>query len=229
MEIPLASAALVMLALSVPAFWPGYLSKPAAGDRYTHLHAALGTLWLLVLIAQPLLIRARRFAMHRRVGRFALVIGVAFVVAATLLSHHRMVQMDDSQFLRDGYSFYLPLVMIAIFSASLMLGFRWRSSVKIHSRFMACTLLPLLDPVLARLTYFYFPPLPALFMYQIPAFLLVGAALFLFSASLPDIPGRRDFRMFSAGTAVALLLYFFTPYSSSWLELLSWFRSLPIT
>lgn len=230
LELSLASAALVMLGLSAVAFWPGYLSQPAAADGYTHLHAALGTLWLSILVAQPLLIRAGKRRAHRGVGRLAGVVGVAFVLSAVLPPHHRMGRMGAAQFAREGHAFYLPLVMAAIFAASLALGFKWRSSVKVHGRFMACTLLPLLDPVLARITFFHAPPLPSPVLYQVPAFLLAGAVLFGLSASLPEnAPGRAAFRAFAAGTVGALLLYFLTPYSSAWWAFMSWFRSLPIT
>lgn len=230
LETWLPSAALAMLALSALAFWPGYLSRVSEADGYTHVHAALGTLWLLLLVAQPVLIRAGERTAHRWLGRFACVAGATFVVASLLLTHHRLVQMDPAKFAREGHAFYLPLAMAAIFAASLALGARWRSSFQVHGRFMACTLLPLLDPVLARLAYFHLPPFPAVPMYQLPAFLLVVFALFLLSATLSrNAPGRSQFLAFVAGTTIALLLYFATPYSAAWLRFLAWFRSLPLT
>ncbi|MBP9824041.1 MAG: hypothetical protein KBF21_07455, partial [Thermoanaerobaculia bacterium] len=54
-SIALFTFALLLLALV--AFWPMYLSKDwAAIDRYTHAHALFGTMWMLVLIFQPVLI-----------------------------------------------------------------------------------------------------------------------------------------------------------------------------
>ncbi|HWN70438.1 MAG TPA: hypothetical protein VNM90_22515 [Haliangium sp.] len=53
-----------LLVLAPLAFWPGYLSKPfETSNVHTHLHAITATLWLLMLIVQPLAIAARRFTL----------------------------------------------------------------------------------------------------------------------------------------------------------------------
>ena len=226
----LALLSLVLLALSALAFWPAYLSKFRGADVYTHVHASLGAAWLLLLLVQPLLIRARRLQLHRLIGRAAAAIGAAFVVSSILIAHRSAARMDPTQFSREGYSLYLPFVMAAIFTAAFVLGIAWRAVPAVHGRFMACTALPLLDPLFSRILYYYFPPLPALFLYQIPAFIIVGGLLVALWRSIPlRSPGRQTFLAFSLATVVALLLFFVTPYSTDWFEFVSWFRFLPLT
>ena len=230
MSLRLASLSLVLLALSALAFWPPYLSRFRAADVYTHFHAGLGLVWLLVLVGQPLLIHAGRVPLHRVIGRCAGVLGAAFVVSSILVAHRGAGRMDPAQFARDGYALYLPFVMAAIFAAALVLGIAWRSVPPVHGRFMACTALPLLDPLLARILYFYFPPLPAESLAQIPAFAIATGLLVALSSSLPHWSrGRRAFHAFAVGTVLALLLFFVTPYSAAWFAFVSWFRSLPLT
>ena len=226
----LAFLSMVMLALSALAFWPAYLSKFRAADVYTHFHAGLGLVWLLLLVGQPLLVLGRRLPLHRVIGRCAGVLGAAFVVSGILVAHGGVSRMDPAQFSREGYAVYLPLVMAAIFAAALVLGIAWRSVPAVHSRFMACTALPLLDPLLSRILYYYFPPLPSLFLYQVPAFVVVSGLLVALSSTLPrGTPGRRTFHAFAVCTVFALLLFFVTPYSTAWFAFVIWFRSLPIT
>ncbi|HEX7708342.1 MAG TPA: hypothetical protein VF701_17910 [Thermoanaerobaculia bacterium] len=230
MAIRLPLAAIVLLALSLVAFWPRYLSRLGAVDINTHWHAVLGVVWLLLLVVQPLLVRGRRLRDHRIVGRAACGIGVAFVVTGVLLSHRLAAQMDAQEFAQWGYSVYLPLSMTAIFAVALTFAIKWRSVPAIHSRFMACTALPLLDPLLARIAGFYFPPLPAEWLYQVPAFTLCGVVLVGLARSLPRAtPGRRDFHVFAIGTAVTLLAFFVTPHSETWFSFVTWFRTLPLT
>ena len=230
MPLRLASFSIVMLALSALAFWPAYFSKFRSADAYTHFHAGLGLVWLLLLVWQPLLARARKLPLHRVIGRGAGVVAVAFVVSGILVAHRSAGRMDLAQFSREGYALYLPFVMAAIFAAALFLGVAWRSVPAVHGRFMACTALPLLDPLLSRILYYYFPPFPALFLYQVPAFVIVGGLLVALSTSLPRLcPGRRAFHVFAVVTVFALLLFFITPYSTAWFAFVSWFRSLPIT
>jgi hypothetical protein len=229
MALAVSLVACAMLALSALAFWPSYLSRWRSAGPLTHAHAALGLVWLLVLVAQPLLVRAGRVRAHRQLGRGAAVLGAAFVLSGVGLAHQAARAMDPALFAREGYSLYLPLAMALLFAAALALGLAWRSVPGVHGRFMACTLLPLLDPVLARIVYVHFPlPMPAL--HQLPAFVLACGALVLLSASLPRAArGRAAFRAFAAGTAIVLALFFITPYSSAWFTFVTWFRALPLT
>jgi hypothetical protein len=226
----LALAAGTMLVLAGFAFWPQYLSRIGAADDYTHVHAGLGLAWLLVLIVQPLLIRARKFSVHRIVGRGALALGAAFVIAGVLATHRGASRMDAETFAREGYFVYMPLVLTALFAAALVLAWVWRAVPAVHGRFMACTPLAFADPLLARILGFYFPPLPAEFLYQVPALLVVaGVQLTLLYTLAASAPGRDAFRGFVVATIAALLLFFVTPYSSTWFAFVSGFRSLPIT
>lgn len=226
--LPVAAAA--MLPLALLAFWPGYLSKFGAADGYTHVHAALGTGWLLLLIAQPLLVRRRAFRWHRLLGRVGIVAGCAFFVSGVLTAHRGLARMGAEQFEREGHFVYLPLAMAVIFGAALLLGVAWRSAPSVHARFMACTLLPLLDPLFARILFFHFPPLPAEFLYQVPAFALAAAVLIALAVTVPPTArGRNAFRGYSVGAVLILLLYFATPSSAAWMSFARWFRSLPLT
>ena len=230
LPLRLAITAVAMLALAVLAFWPQYLSKFRAADAYTHLHAVLGLAWLLLLVAQPLLFQARRLSLHCTVGRYACALGAAFVLSGVLVAHRSVNRMTPDVFEREGHFVYLPLVMAALFAAALALGVAWRTAPAVHARFMACTALPLLDPLLARILFFHFPPLPAEFLYQTPAFLIVGGTLALLLKSLPRrSAGRSAFGVFSLATTSALLLFFLTPYSAGWLAFARWFRSMPMT
>jgi hypothetical protein len=69
MTLRLALAALTMIVLSVFAFWPQYLSRIRTAESYTHVHAVLGSCWLLLLVVQPLLVRSAKLELHRFIGR----------------------------------------------------------------------------------------------------------------------------------------------------------------
>jgi len=230
LALRLSASALLLLSLAGLAFWPGYLSRIQAADRYTHAHAILGTSWLLLLVVQPWLVKISRRSWHRRVGRIGLLVGASFFVSGVLMAHRSLARMTPEQFSREGRFVYLPLAMAGIFALALLMAVAWRSAPAIHGRFMAATALPLLDPLLARLVYFYAPPLPAESLHQVPAFLLVGAILFWMSASLPDTARGRDALRHFSWTVVALLLGFFiVPHAAGWDSFTSWFRALPIT
>jgi len=225
----------IILAISAPlvvvAFWPLYFSRPfAAVDPYTHFHALTGSLWFVLLIVQPLSIHYRRLALHRALGRCSYVLAPLFVLAGVLLSHYRLASMSDETFAAEGYGHYLPFYASVVFAAAYYLGLRYRRVPKAHGRFMLLTAMPLVDPVIGRVLFFYFPPLPAPWLYQAATFTLatVVAGLLVFSYRAQPAARRALVTYFSL--LVALELGWFTlALTAPWLSVMAWFRSLPLT
>ena len=225
----------IILAASAPlvvvAFWPLYFSQPlAAIDPYTHLHALTGSLWFVLLIAQPLSIRARRYTLHRALGCCSYVLAPLFVLAGVLLSHHRLASMSDATFAQEGYSHYLPFYGSVVFAAAYALGLRYRHVPKAHGRLMLCTAIPLIDPVVGRVLFFYFPPLPSPWLYQVVTFGLATAAAGLLVFSYRGGPAPRRALVAYFVLLVVLEVGWFTfSLTPPWLNAVGWFRRLPLT
>lgn len=223
--------ALGLLLLAATAFWPMYLSKSwAAIDRYTHTHALLGTLWMIILVFQPVLIlRGYRLA-HRIAGRTSLFVALGFVLSGLLLTHFRVSRMTDVAFAKEGIYIYLPLAVAILFAAACVLGFYWRTSAPVHARFMLSTALLLIDPVVARIMFFYLPPLPSDHLYQGITFaFILSVMVYLVKSLPPQAPGRTWYRNYCLGTVAILGLFFVVPYTGAWLAFANWFRVLPLT
>lgn len=220
-----------LLLLAALAFWPMYLSKNWAEiDRYTHAHALLGTLWLLVLLVQPILILRGYRLRHRMVGGTSLFVALGFVLSSFLLTHFRVSRMTEAAFAKEGIHIYLPLAIAVLFATACVFGMRWRKSAPVHARFMFSTALMLVDPVLARIMFFYLPRLPSDHLYQGITFALIAAVMVYLVNSLPPrTPGRSWYRNYCLGTVAILALYFAVPYTDAWLAFSNWFRVLPLT
>ena len=91
-------------------------------------------------------------------------------------------------------------------------------------------LLLLLDPVLARIMFFYLPRLPLDALYQAVTFTLIAAVMILLVSSLPpQTPGRTWYRNYCLVTVATLALFFAVPHTGPWLAFVNWFRVLPLT
>jgi hypothetical protein len=231
LPIRFAALSVALLLIAAIGFWPDYLAKPWSGiDAYTHVHAALGTAWLLLLIAQPLLIRSRSFATHRLLGRMSIALAAAFVVAGILLTHVRFASMPPEVFAKAAPFMSLPLTMTLLFAAAFLLALQWRRSPPVHARFMGATAVALIDPALARANNFLFPPLPATWMYQAISFTVMAAILVTMWATLPRATrGRAAFQWFTCATIAVLGLLFLVPRTEGWLAFAGWFRELRLT
>ena len=231
----MAKIATLVLIASVPlvvlAFWPLYLSRPFTSvDRYTHLHAAAGSLWLVLLIAQPAAIRARRFRLHRALGRVSYFLAALFAIAGMLLSHYRLASMDDAKFAAEGFSHYLPFYATTVFVLAYGLGLWYRHIPAAHGRFMLCTALPLIDPVVGRVIFFYGRPLPNPWLYQIVTF---GIATVVAGILVFTYRGSARARRALIGYFVVLVAlevgWFVIAPTTPWLAVVRWFRGLPLT
>jgi len=138
--------------------------------------------------------------------------------------------MSAEQFTSEGRYVYLPLAMAFAFGLALLCAVLWRRVAPAHGRFMAATALPLLDPLFARLLYFYAPPLPAEELYQVPAFGLTIAVLVAMVLSMPaGATARQPMQYFAVIFAAVLVGFFFIPGTAPWLSFAAWFRAQPIT
>ncbi len=227
----LASASLLLVGLTLFAFWPTYLGKSFAGiDRYTHLHAALGALWLALVLAQASLMARRHYAIHRSVGRVAWLIAPLFVLSAVLLANFRFSHMDEPTFTEQAYTLYLPLSGAFLFGLAFVLAMANRRSTPLHARFMACTALILVDPVVGRVLGFYVVELPQFWHYQIITFGIETIVLVALVITLePHTAQRRVFARFAGVYFAVLLLWFFVPNTAAWYAFADWFRRLPLS
>lgn len=148
------------LLLAFVAFWPTYLSQPRASSGYTHAHAATSTAYMLLLIVQSWAIGSRRVGLHRASGKASYVLAPAVVITILLLAHDRIRGASGEAYAIQTYILYLQLSLALLFAISYGLAIWTRRSVARHSRFMVCTALTLVDPVLIRIL-FWIDPTPA--------------------------------------------------------------------
>jgi len=149
-------AALLIIALV--AFWPSYFA-PGLGTSsfYIHIHAFTATLWMLMLIVQPWLVRTYRYELHGALGRFSFVLAPVLLISMLLLANHRLRTVGDEAYQIQTYILYLQVSLVLLFSVSYGLAIWYRSRTDLHARFMICTGLTLIDPVFARLSYLVHP------------------------------------------------------------------------
>ena len=149
-----------LLLLAIPAFWPSYLfPKKYETDWHVHLHGISMLLWMLLLIAQASLIQFKSFAAHRALGKTSFVLVPVIVASTLLLANYRMRSGLNDELV---YFFYVQLALLVQFTVAYALAILERRTPAAHMRFMVCTALALVDPILARVLAIHFgiePPL----------------------------------------------------------------------
>jgi hypothetical protein len=111
----------------------------------THFHAIMLMVWLVMLVVQPVLILRKKLAWHRLLGKVSY--GVVGLIVVSLL-----LIIDQEQTREKN----LPVLAANLFDFPVFLVFYglaiyYRKKPAYHARFMLMSVLPFLNPALARL------------------------------------------------------------------------------
>jgi hypothetical protein len=150
-----------------------------------HIHGALFTAWMLLLVLQAALIAARRIAMHRRVGLIGgflvvpmLVTGcVAAIAAARRGPISAAVARGELTRFGPGLppleAMIVPLTTMLLFGVFAGAGLAWRRWPDVHKRFMALATIAMLPAAIGRAMGWLFGGAhPALFFGAVGFFVL---------------------------------------------------------
>lgn len=141
---------------SVFAFWPGYLSQMSGKDVLVHIHGALLSLWLMMLIAQATLIRTGRKELHRQIGQLSYLLAPLVFVSIATIRHNAMARAADP-FGPEQLALFFPNAVIQPLTFAFTYGMAIlnRKDSATHARFMLCTLIPAAGPIFNRVMSFY--------------------------------------------------------------------------
>lgn len=220
----------ILLVLATITFWPTYVGlSPAANSLFTHFHAIVATIWVLLLIAQPMLIRRGNFHLHRRLGKASWIIGPVFVVAIILLANSRIRGIDGEAYAIQTYILWLQFSLGGIFALSWVLAMVYRSNTALHARFMICTGLTLIDPVVIR-GILFLDPFPGM-NYQWITFPLTDLFLiWLIWLDRNSSSGRSVFPTMLVLFVLSQIPALFGLTRQAWWQAVcSWFAGLPLT
>jgi len=150
---------LILIGLVAKGFWPSYygslVSGPATPRPWVmHLHAAIFTGWMLLLLLQVLLIAVGRVAAHRRVGTIGigygvLVFAIGMVVSFTAPIAH--IQAGEWSLDRGAGFMIFPLVDMILFAGFFGGAVVYRRNLEAHKRLMLAATVALAFAAVARM------------------------------------------------------------------------------
>lgn len=154
-------------------FYVTYFSKLTETiPSVTHVHFAFMSLWMIMAISQPLLIRSKKLSLHRKIGKLSyLVLPIVIFTSFLMMRHSYQTQLsslieniaigNETMNLDEG------LVLLASFQSIGFAYLIWlgsfyglaiyfRKSPTIHARFMIAAVLTFIGPTLDRILYYVF-------------------------------------------------------------------------
>jgi len=123
-----------------------------------HIHGAVFSSWILLLITQISLITVHRVDLHRRLGMFGFLLACLMVILGVLVATDRLARHaanPGTETVEEVRAFYaVPLADMLMFSTFVYLGFRNRTHPAVHKRLMLFATFALLDAGFDRWSIF---------------------------------------------------------------------------
>mgnify|MGYP003525426348 FL=1 len=113
-------------------------------DAYIHIHAAIATLWVVILIIQPFLIVNKKTVLHKKVGRLTYFIFPLLILSFVprIIRTYNLGEYPNLFFsLADG-SLLILFYSLAIYN---------KKKTAKHMRYMIASALALLGPTVGRI------------------------------------------------------------------------------
>lgn len=115
-----------------------------------YLHGAVFTLWIALMVVQPMLIASRNLRLHRRLGYGGAGVAAAMVLVGNLSAVAAM--HGGFKGLGDPMVFYaVPFFAINSFAVAAALAVYWRNRAETHKRLILLSNVGLLGAAIARL------------------------------------------------------------------------------
>jgi hypothetical protein len=193
------------------------LIHPAvARPLFLYFHAAVFSLWLVLLILQSALVRTRNVGLHRRVGWFGVALGSAIPVVgvsiAITMGRFNAQQLHQTNTESD---LIIPLWDMVAFTGSFALAVYWRKKPEFHRRLILVATCALTAAAFGR-----FPEnlLPPVFFYAgVDLLILLGAVRDLIVNKSIHIVYRYALPGFILGQTG--VMYVNTHHSAWWLKI----------
>jgi hypothetical protein len=141
-----------LLVIGFLGFWRSYFSKFFYGTLdysfYFHFHAVMMVLWTLMLIAQPILIRKKKLAIHKLIGKASYIVMPLLLISVLMVLHAGLnaVPIGKITFMAILFPFRDFWFLIVFYSVAVI----YKSNIHIHARAMVATGIVFIEPSLAR-------------------------------------------------------------------------------
>ena len=214
-------------------FWPSYFSKFLNGTEnhsfYFHFHVVMMSLWLFALISQPILIRRKKLAVHKFMGRLTYILMPMLFISVILLTHYRIhdhIRIVNNQKLY-GPHLLVPFKDLIILGTAYIIAIVYRHEINIHARAMVATGIVFIEPALVR--FLVHSMNDAHLAYYLTIGFVYSILIGLMILEWKQKRGRWVFPLILGLYIVVHSLLIFHINFSIWETFAIWFAGLPLT
>lgn len=213
--------------LSLFAFYDTYFFlSPREYAPMQHWHGITSFLWVIFLVTQAALISTGRRRLHRRLGTVYFPFAVFLILTTIVISWDSLAFTGVTP--GSTYILAIRLWLLIMFVAFLTLAFVKRKTPTEHARWMICSAIILIDPVLNRISDNFIDWSYTTGIHQFISFGTMN--MFLLVLAFADFrDGRKDIFVSALAIMVPTQIFVFLIWDTSiWTDIANAFLALPI-
>lgn len=153
---------LAVTLISFAGFYTTYLSKFPRFSEFQnliHIHFLAFSCWLILIILQPILIRKKKFKLHRTLGKFTYFLAPILVITIILLSKEQFLRLIKVDEISAQMTLFIALLDILSFSTFYLIAMIKAKNTRWHAAFIIGATLIILNPGMSRLLNYFSPGL----------------------------------------------------------------------
>ncbi|MFY9241415.1 MAG: hypothetical protein WAO74_00155 [Polaribacter sp.] len=168
-------------------------------DIYTHVHAFFASIWIVLIISQPLLIRYKYYKIHSLLGRISY-----FIFFGLILSFiPQMIKEYGKNLIPLNAGFDILLLLLFY-----ILAIKHKKNIGFHMRYMIAIALIFIGPTLGRIIFILLE-LESIGFLQIPYLLVI---VILLSLIYFDKKNKKNYEPYLVALS-AFIIYLLALYS----------------
>lgn len=183
-----------------------------------HIHGAVFSAWILLLVAQTTLVSIGRLSWHKTLGIFGALLAGLMVIVGALAAIDSSRRRFTPPGLDSPTILALQVVQLAVFASLIAWGIRVRKDGEAHKRLMLLGTIAIVGPAIARW--------PFAFIEHFPLSITLCADAFLLLVILFDLLTRRNIhRMTVRGSLIVLVMspaMFALGHAAFWHRFTAW-------
>jgi hypothetical protein len=150
----------VLLGFAKTYFLAGMFRAPLP-NRLIHVHGAVFTCWILLLIVQTSLVAGGRVDLHRRLGLAGFGLASLMVILGVLAATDKLRRGTGAEPEMDAKTFYIiPMTDIVLFAAFIFFAYRARSNPPAHKRLILLATIVLINAAVSRWPFAFIQETP---------------------------------------------------------------------
>lgn len=143
-----------VMVITIAGFFKSYIKFLPDTDKYPiviHIHFIAFVFWLALMVVQPILIRRKRYGLHRKMGKISYLIAPVLVITILILVRKQTIREIGISESNAAVTAFIGLLDAVSFSVYYLIAMANKRNIRWHVAFLIAATLVVLNPGLSRL------------------------------------------------------------------------------